>query len=87
MKASSYKLISFSEGITHVSTPSGAAYLINLYEGTCICLEFQDCHLSFRHSMAVCKDQVLEPEKFTSSIYTVENYRNIYSESFALDPI
>ncbi len=37
--------------------------------------------------MAICKDQVLEPEKFISSIYTVENYRNIYSESFALDPI
>ena len=37
--------------------------------------------------MAVCKDQVLDPEEFTSSIYTVENYRNTYSESFALDPI
>ncbi len=37
--------------------------------------------------MAVCKDQVLKPEEFTSSMYKVENYRNIYSESFAMDPI
>ena len=37
--------------------------------------------------MALSKDQVLETEEFTSSIYTVENCRNICSESFALDPI
>ncbi len=87
MQAFCYKLISFSERITHVSTPSGAAYLVNFYEGTCICLEFQDRHLPCRPSMTVCKDQVLELEEFTSSIYTVENYRNIYLESFAMDPI
>lgn len=37
--------------------------------------------------MAVCKDQVLNPEDFTSPVYTVHNYRNIYSEDLALDPI
>ncbi len=37
--------------------------------------------------MALSKDQVLETEEFTSSIYTVKNCRNICSESFALDPI
>ena len=37
--------------------------------------------------MAVCKDQVLDPEDFTSPVYTVDNYRNTYSEDFALDPI
>lgn len=87
MEASRYKLISFSEGIAHVSTPSGAAHLVNLHEGTCTCLEFQDRHLPCCHAMAVCKDQVLDPEEFTSSIYTVANYRNIYSEKFALNPI
>lgn len=87
MEASCYKLISFSEGIAHVSTPSGATYLVNLHEETCTCLEFQDRHLPCRHTMAVCKDQVLNPEEFTSSIYTVANYRNIYSERFALNPI
>ena len=77
MEASHYKLISFSEGIAYVSTPNGAAHLVDLYEGIGTCLEFQDRHLPFCYSMAVCKDQVLEPEEFTSSIYTVENYRNI----------
>lgn len=56
MEASRYKLISFSEGIAHVSTPSGAAHLVNLHEGTCTCLEFQNCQLPCRHAMAVCKD-------------------------------
>lgn len=79
--------MSFSEGIAHVSTPSGAAHIVNLSEGICICLGFQDCHLPCRHAMAVCKDQVLDPEDFTSPVYTVDNYRNIYSEDFALDLI
>lgn len=87
MEASCYKLISFSKRIAHVSTPRGAAHLVNLHEGTCPCLEFQDCHLPCRHAMAVCKDQVLDPKEFISSIYIVENYHNTYSESFALDPI
>ena len=58
MEALRYKLISFSEGKAHVSTPSGAAHLVNLQEGTCICLEFQDRHLLCHHAMAVCKDQM-----------------------------
>lgn len=37
--------------------------------------------------MAVCKDQELDPEDFTLPVYTVDNYRNIYFEDFALDPI
>lgn len=37
--------------------------------------------------MAVCKDQLLDPEDFTSPVYTVDNYRNTDSEDFALDPI
>lgn len=87
MEASRYKLISFPEGIAHVLTLSGAAHIVNLSKGTCTCLGFQDRHLPCRHAMAVCKDQVLNPEDFTLSVYTVENYRNIYSEDFALDPI
>ena len=87
MEALCHKLISFSKRIAHVSTPSGAAHLVNLHESTCICLEFQDRYLPCCHAMAVCKDQVLEPEEFTSSIYTVDNYRNVYSENFALDSI
>ncbi len=83
----SLKLISFSKGIAHVSTPSGAPHLVNLHESTCTCLKFQARHLPCRHAMAFCKDLVLEPEEFTSSIYTVENYGNIYSESFAIDLI
>ncbi len=87
IEAFRYKLISFFEGIAHVSTSGRAAHFVYLNECTCICIEFQDRHLLCCHSMSVCKDQVLEPEEFTSSIYTVENYCNIYSESFALDPI
>ncbi len=87
MEAFRYKLISFSEGIAHVLRPSGATHLVNLHEGTCKCLEFQDRHLPCCYTMAVCKDQVLKPDEFTSSIHTVENYCNIYSESSALDPI
>ncbi len=86
MEASCYNLMSFSEGIAYFLKPSGAAHLVNLHEGTCICLEFQDHHVPCRHSMAVCKNPVLKPEELTLSIYTVENYRNIYSESFVLDP-
>ena len=73
MEASHYKLLSFSEEIAHVSTLSGVAHLVNLHEGTCTCLEFQDRHLPCRHAMAVCKNQILDPENFTSSIYTVAN--------------
>lgn len=87
MEASRYKLISFFEGRAHVSTPSGAAHIVNLFEGTCICLGFQDCHLLCRHAMAMCKDQVLDLEDFTLPIYIVDNYCNIYSKDFALDPI
>ena len=79
--------MSFSEGIAHFSTPIGAAHLVNLHKDTCICLEFQDRYLPCRYAMAVCKDQVLKLEEFTSTIYTYENYRNIYLESFALDHI
>lgn len=77
----------FFEKIMHVSTLNGAAHLVNLHKSTCICLEFQDCHLPCCHTMAVCKDQVLDPKEFTSSIYTVANYCNIYSERFVLNPI
>ena len=87
MEASHYKLISFSERRAHVSTPSGAAHIVNHSEGTCTFLGFQDHHLFCRHEMAVCKDQLLDPEDFTLPVYTVDNYRNIYSENFALDPI
>lgn len=87
IEASRYKLINFSEEKAHVSTPSGAAHLINLQEGTCTCLKFQDCHLPYRHAMAVCKDQVLDPEDFTSPVYIVDNYCNTYSKDFVLDPI
>ena len=87
MEASHYKLVSFSKGKAHVSTPSGTAHLVNLQESTCTCLKFQDRHLPCRHAMAFCKDQVLDPDDFTSPVYTVDNYRNTYSQDFALDPI
>lgn len=74
MEASRYKFISFSEKIRHVSTPNRAVHIVNLSEGTCTCLEFQDRHLLYRHAMAVCKDQVLDSEDFISPVYTVDNY-------------
>lgn len=37
--------------------------------------------------MAVCKDQVLDPEDFILPIYIVDNYCNTYSKEFALNPI
>lgn len=87
MGALRHKLIIFSKGIAHISTLSEAAHLVNLHKGTCKCLEFQDRYLPYYHAMVVYKDQVLEPEEFTSFIYTVDNYHNVYSENFALDPI
>lgn len=77
----------FFEGRAHVSIPSRAAYIINFFEGTCICLGFQNCHLPCRYAITVCKDQVLDPEDFTLPVYTIDNYCNIYFKDFALDPI
>ena len=87
MEVSRYKLISFSEGRAHVSTLSEVAHIVNLSKDTCTCLGFQDRHLLYYHAMAMCKDQVLDSEYFTSSVYTIDNYYNIYSKDFALDPI
>lgn len=87
MEVSYYKLISFSEVIAYVSTPSVAAHIVNLSESSGIYLGFQDNHLSYCHAMPMCKDQVLDPEDFTSPVYIVDNYRNIYFQDFALDPI
>lgn len=37
--------------------------------------------------MAICKNQVLNFEDFTSPVNTVDNYCNTYSENFALNLI
>lgn len=87
MKAFCYKLISFCKEIAYVLTASWVTHLVNLYEGICICLIFQDWYLFCCYTMAIGKDQILDPEKFILSIYIVANYCNIYSEKFALNLI
>lgn len=86
-ESSRYKLINSTQGIAHVSTPSGAAHIVNFLERTCTCLEFQDRKLPCRHAMAVCKEQTLDPKDYTSQLYSVNTYRNIYSDDYALEPI
>lgn len=54
---------------------------------SCTCLEFQHRKLPCRHVMAVFKEQTLDPEDYTSQLYSVNTYRNIYLEDYALDPI
>lgn len=54
---------------------------------SCTCLEFQDRKLPCHHVMAVCKEQTLDPEDYTSQLYLVNTYRNIYSDDYTLDPI
>lgn len=86
-ESSQYKLINFAQGIAHVSTPSGASHVVNFQEMSCTCLEFQHRKLPCRHVMAVFKEQTLDPEDYTSQLYSVNTYRNIYLEDYALDPI
>lgn len=77
----------FAQGIAHVSTPSGTAHVVKLQEMSCTCLEFQDWKLPCCHIIAVCKEQTLDPEDYTSQLYSVNTHHNIYSEDYALDTI
>lgn len=52
-----------------------------------IYLEFQDQKLPCHHIIVVCKEQILDPENYTSQLYLVNTYCNIYLDNYAFDPI
>lgn len=87
MVISCYKFINFFEKIVYISTISRATHIINLLEDNYICLEFQDQYLPCHHIMAICKNQVLDSKDFSSFVYIIDNYHNIYSKDFVLDLI
>ena len=87
MEDSRYKFVNFSEGNACVLTLRKIVYIVNFFEDTYICLEFQDCPLSCYYTIAICKNQILNLKDIISPIYTVDNYCNTYSEDFALNLI
>lgn len=70
-----------------VSAPQGISHIVNLEKGTCTCIHFQDRKLPCRHVCQVCREHNLEPENYASRIYTVDTYRAVYTDVYAMPPI
>lgn len=70
-----------------VSAPQGISHIVNLEKGTCTCIHFQDRKLLRRHVCQVCHEHNLEPKNYASCIYTVDTYRAIYTDVYAMPPI
>lgn len=50
-------------------------------------MHFQEQKLPCRHACQVCQEHNLELEDYVSPIYTIETYRNLYSDRHAMPPI
>jgi hypothetical protein len=67
-----------------VTHRSGKDQLVQLGEGKCTCLEFQDYEMPCRHAIAVCIHTGQEPEDFISRYYKMDVYRKTYELSMHL---
>lgn len=63
-----------SNDVIMVCAPNGASNIVNLSEGTCTCLEFQDKKLPYRHAILACREFNLEPEVYASQVYSLNSY-------------
>lgn len=61
-----------------IYAPNRASNIVNLSEGTCTCLDFQDKNLPCRHAILACREFNLEPEVYTSQVYSLNSYQNTY---------
>lgn len=67
-----------------VFAPQGIFHIVNLKKGIYTCIYFQDWKLSSHHVCQVCCKHNLEPENYASLIYTVDTYRDVYTDIYAM---